>query len=292
MALRLDRLVCQLTNRTRGLNRMLTVGPTIGRSVCLWALVAVSSTAMAVTPSAGPALSVADVNAKVTDLVKPLNSATSKVSFGFKTLKVDDVRTLDFSFTSLFEKKGSQNNLKFRVKNASYAYGDGAKPTVDVDLDFKIDFVKLLGQYLINRYADDIVDWATSFVNDSTQDYGSAATVSAQVLNKKVDAKGDVNFLKVKLGASVDFSKLPASMPASEVELQGLNVVFVMTRGGLALKAKLVMNPAYKGFDPGQDGLKEVIEKLLSDDASIYDELQTYLATIDSLTTWLVESKP
>lgn len=250
------------------------------------ASIVIGSLALAAT------FTVQDVNLKVLELVKPFNTKTTSMNFAFTTLNVDAVRTLDFGFTGSVSKVGAQNEAKLEIKNAQYTYGDGTKPTVDLDVAVSIDLVKALGQDIINQYAKELDGALLDMSKDFIKDYGSAITVSAKTEETRVDAKGDIEFVKLHLNAVMDMAQLPASKPVSDVEFQSLDVVVTAGTTGLNLTAKIVANPLNKGFQPNQNGMKEYVEKLLVDDQKTYDDLGRYLAFFDSAASWLVDLKP
>ena len=238
------------------------------------------------------AFTVQDVNLKVLDLAKPFNNQTTKMEFAFTKLNVDAVRTLDFGFTGLVSKVGSQNEAKLEFKNAQYAYGDGTMPTFDLDLAVSIDLVKALGHDVINQYATELDGALLDMSKDFVKDYGPAITVSAKTEELLKDAVGNVTMMKMHLSAVMDMAQLPAAKPVSDVEFQTLDLVITADANGLNVTAKVVANPLYKGFAAGQDGMKEYVEKLLVDDVKTYDDLGRYLAIFDSAASWLVELKP
>lgn len=246
----------------------------------------------AVAASVVTKFTVQDVNTKVQQLVAPFNNATTKMELAFTKLNIDDKKTLDFGFTGLVSKVGSVNEAKLEFRKAQYAYGDGTKPTVDLDVVMAVDLVKAFGQDMINGLADDLDSMAVDFAKDFAKDYGSAATISAKTVDKVVDAKGNVQKIQIHLNAVIDLQQLPATKELKDVEAQEIDLVVSATTAGLELQGKFVANPKYKGFEQGEDGLKEYVEKLLIDDAKTYDDLNRYLAILDSGAAWLAEMKP
>jgi hypothetical protein len=233
-----------------------------------------------------------DVNLKVSQLTAPFNSGDTKMEFSFTSLNIDAVKTLDFGFKGLVAKKGSVNDAKVEFKKAEYAYGDGAKPTVDLDVRIDFDIVKALGQETVNAIAQGLDQMVIEAAKDFGKDYGSAGSVDAKIVDKIVDTNGNVEAMKMQLSAAIDFTRLPATKPASEVEFQSLDVMVVAEKTGFSLTVKFVANPLYKGFAVDGNGLKEYVELLLKDDAKTYDELRRYLGMLDGIASLLVEMKP
>ena len=248
----------------------------------------VSGTAIA----ASALFSVQDVNTKISQLVLPFNNQTTKLELAFTKLNVDAVKTLDFGFTGFVSKIGAQNEAKVEFKKAEYAYGDGTKPVVNLDVALSLDLVKAFGQDTINEIAKGLDEMVIDLSKDYTKDYGAALTMNAQTAEKIVDAQGNVESMKVVVEASMDMSQLPSTKPVEEVEFQTLRLEVKATKTGFGIQATVVINPLYKGFAQDQDGVKEYIEKLLADDQQTWDDLSRYLAVLDSVATWLVEVKP
>ena len=244
------------------------------------------STAVAVT------VNLQQVNDKVSELAKPYNTATTVVNFVFTSLNIDTEKTLDFGFTGLVSKKGTVNDAKVEFKKAQYTYGDGTKPTVDLDIAVTFDLVKALGQETLNELAKVVEQMANEMATSFVKDYGPAVTVDAKVIDRQVDANGNIQGLSMKLTATSDISKLPAAKPVDQLEFLSIDVEASASTTGIALKVNFVANPLYAGFRKDGDGLKEYIEKLLNDDQGTYDELRRYIGVVDGVAQMLVEMKP
>ncbi len=237
-------------------------------------------------------VSIQDVNLKVSQLTAPFNTVDTVMDFAFTSLNIDAEKTLDFGFTGLVSKTGTLNAAKLEFKKAQYTFGDGLKPTVDLDVRVDFDIVKALGQDTINEFAKELDKMAVEAAAEFGKDYGTAAQVTAKIENKVVDAAGNVEAMTMKLSAVIDFAQLPATKPVNEVEFQSVDIVVVAEKTGLSLTVNFVANPLYKGFEKDGAGLKEYIELLLNDDKQTYDDLQRYLGMLDGMTSWLVEMKP
>lgn len=244
------------------------------------------STAVAVT------VNLQQVNDKVVELAKPYNTATTAVNFVFTSLNVDSEKTLDFGFTGLVLKKGTVNDAKVEFKKAQYTYGDGTKPTVDLDVAVTFDLVKALGQETLNELAKVVENIANEMASEFAKKYGAAVIVDAKVIDRQVDAAGNIQGLTMKMTAVSDLSKLPATKPADQVEFQTIEVEASASTTGITFKVNFVANPTYEGFRKDGDGLKDYVEKLLNDDQPTYDELRRYFAIVDGFAQMLVEMKP
>lgn len=234
-------------------------------------------------------VSLQDVNQKVATLVAPFNNQTTKMDFSFTRLAVDEVRATEFGFKGVFEKTGTNNVVKLEIPTAVYSFGDGQNPTAQLEGSLSFDVVKALGQKMINEFSQELDDVVVDMATDYAGEYGPAAAIEAKVVERKVDANGDVESVKMTMSAKVDLAQLPAAKPVSEVEFKSIELTVSGSRDGFALSATIVLNPEYKRFLSGDDGLKEYIEKLLADDQQAYAELGQFLAILDSVAAWVAE---
>lgn len=237
-------------------------------------------------------LSVPDVNAKVAELVKPFNNATTTLQVAFKTLNFDAIKTLDFEFSGSVAKVGTVNTAKLDFQSVRYQTDAAGNPILSVELNASMDFVKALGQDIINAYANELDVALVDIAKDFTKGYGAALVFKSETKEKIVDAKGDVEALKVILTATLDPAKLPAPQTEEDAEFRSFNVVVTATRTGAHVSGEAVLNPGYRGFQAGQDGMKEYAEKVMADDPATLQLVQYYLAIADSLAEQLVELKP
>jgi hypothetical protein len=235
------------------------------------------------------AISLSDVNQKVATLVAPFNDQKTAMDFSFTRLAVDEVRATEFGFKGYFVKTGTNNEVTLDIPTAEYSFGDGTNPTAKLSLSLKFDVVKALGQKLINEFSEGLEDLVVDSAKGYTEEYGTAATIDAKVSEKKVDANGDVEAVKMSLSAKVDLAQLPAEKPVAETEFKSLDLEISGSRDGFEISATVVLNPEYKRFLVGDDGLKEYVEKLLADDQEAYAELSQFLAILNSVAAWIAE---
>ncbi len=241
--------------------------------------------------AASAVISLDEVNKKVEALIAPLNTDTTVLQFAFTRLAVDKVRATDFGFNAYVLKKGLKNDVELSAPAIEYSYGDGKNPTAKFDLALKFDVVKAFGHETINMFSESIEELALDTAKSFTQQYGAAVSITTNVLDKKTDANGNVSSVKMTLSARFDLSKLPATKPASEVELQSVDIEVLGNQSGFKVSVNAVLNPEYSRFASGNDGLKEYVEKLLSDDQDTYMELGQLLGFLDLLLTSLAEAE-
>jgi len=232
------------------------------------------------------------VNQKVAALTAPYINENTALSLEFTDLNVDAVRALDFGINAFLSKKGTANELVLKLSNAAYHYGDGVKPTVTGDLTLQLDLVKAFGQKTLNDAAQDFEEILKNMSAEYTQKYGAAVTVEAKVLELIKDANGDVESAKIRMGAVIDFSKLPATLTPADVEFQSFQAELGIGKTGVSGRLNLVMNPQNKSFAADQPGLKEMIEQLLNDDQKAFDDINQLIQLLDGFADSIVNQDP
>ncbi|WII72495.1 hypothetical protein QJS83_01255 [Bdellovibrio sp. 22V] len=255
------------------------------RKVAPWVLLA-SSVAVA----AG-VITKEEVNKKVASLTAPYNNASTSMKIEFTDLNVDAVRALDFGINVAITKEGAENKLALQLKDASYHYGDGSAPTVQGRLLMRLDLVKAFGQPTLNDLGAQLEDIAKGAVAEYGKKYGEAVAVDVKMEDVKKDAEGNLLSARLRFNASFDLAKLPADLKPEDVELRSVKAVLAAGRNGISGRLEAVINPQYKGFQSNEPGLKEYIEKLLSDDKDTYEEIGKALSSLDGIAEWLVTQK-
>jgi hypothetical protein len=238
--------------------------------------------------TAATLISKEEVNKKVAAITAPYNVDGSKMELSFTDLNVSELRALDFGIKLLIAKKGTANELLLKVDDTSYHYGNGSTPTVNADISLKLDLLKIFGQDMLNSAAADFEDLAKSMTAEYTQKYGEAVTLEAKMVEVLKDSAGNVTSAKVRLGAVLDMSKLPAGLEVADVEFQSFQTELTVNASGMGGKLTLVMNPLNKSFQSDEPGLKEFIEALLSEDATMYQQLGEFAAMLNNLTDSIV----
>ncbi|KYG70517.1 hypothetical protein AZI85_00800 [Bdellovibrio bacteriovorus] len=233
-----------------------------------------------------------EVNKKVAAIAAAYNNESTKLDVAFTELRVDAVRTLDFALKASAYKKGPANELYLQLNNASYHYGDGSAPRVAGDLAVKFDLVKAFGQSILNEFGGQLEDLVKSLVGDYGQKYGDAITVQVVMDELQKDAEGNIISAKLHLQASVDFQKLPANLKIEDVEFKSLQARLGADRTGLSGSIEVLINPAFKGFNADQPGLKDFIEKLLADDKDTLESVARNMQMVDDIATYLVTHTP
>ncbi|MNK86829.1 hypothetical protein D3C87_1067490 [compost metagenome] len=232
-----------------------------------------------------------EVNQKVAAITAPYNVDGSKMELSFTDLNVSELRALDFGLKLLVAKKGATNELVFKIDDTSYHYGNGSTPTVNADISLKLDLMKIFGQDVLNSAAADFEDLAKSMASEYTKKYGAAVTLDAKMVEVLKDSAGNVTQAKVRLGAAIDFAKLPEGLEVANVEFQSFQSELTINAAGMGGKLTLVMNPLNRSFQSDEPGLKEFIEALLSDDTAMYEQLADFAAMLNGLAESIVNAE-
>src|SRR5690606_28882053 len=116
-------------------------------------------------------------------------------------------------------------------------------------------------------------------------------TVDAKVFDKIMTDNGDLERVSIRLAAKLDLAKLPESKPANEEEVTELVVEFTIGVNGATVDLVAVSNPGYKGFQEDEQGMKEILEKLLALDVKTMKDIHDSFSRIDGLAAELVNNK-
>ncbi|WP_347358856.1 hypothetical protein [Bdellovibrio sp.] len=232
-----------------------------------------------------------EVNKRVSAIVAPYNNQTTAMDIQFTDLLVDDVRALDFGVKATIKKKGPENELALTIENAKYQYGNGTAPMATADLTMQTDLRKAFGQETLDQFGEELDKVAQELAADYIKKYGEAAILDIGMEDVQKDEQGHLKSVSMRMNATIDMSKLPADMKAEDVEVRSVQAVLSISTGGARGQIQVVINPAYKGFDPEQTGMKELIEKLLSDDQETYDGLAKLVESLDGFANWFVNQK-
>lgn len=255
----------------------------------------VAAAALFTTAALAAAVTVTDVNAKVAGLLAQVNDANTKIEASFTKLAVDSVRATQFGASLKAEEVGTRI-VKFGAEG-DYEYvtlATGDEPRFSAKVALEMDFVGAFGQDVVNEIAGDIETMAMDMVKDFTSEYGAAAQAQIAIDNLQRDAQGNIVAARIKFDGVVDFSKLPASKPISDVELKEIHAVIEVSfqgQQGASLEVSGVMNPAYRSFQSDEMGLKELIEGLLADDQDSYQTITQILGFAAAGMEWLANTK-
>lgn len=250
------------------------------------AVLIVSSVAVAAT-----VISKEAVNKNVEFLVAPMLDENTKIDVRFTDLNVDAVRALDFGLEANFYKKGAVNELTLQLANWEYHYGNGSQPTAQGTVSLQSDLVKALGQQFVNELATDLSSFVENAGKSFGEKYGEALALEAKMSELTKDANGNVVSVKVSIKANVDFAKLPQNLKVEDVEFKSFVANISASPKHLTASVQVGLNPANKSFAKDQTGLKEYIDKLLSEDAETYETVQSLIAMLNGFATEFVNTQ-
>lgn len=236
------------------------------------------------------AVSLPELNANLDKLLAPINDGQTVARVIFSNIKTNSERALSLRASALYRKVGSQNTLGIDIKNVSYEYGDGSAPTTYVTADLDLDLTKVIGQETLNEIIPSVEGLIQDVTKSLTEDYGEAVSVVTEISNKEQDGQGNFTAIKGAISFKIDASKLPASKPLSEVPLLAANlIVDVKLAKGTALSVTATSNPAYKGFQKENEGLKEYLDALLNEDAKKVNEIASFISRLNEAAAGIVE---
>lgn len=230
------------------------------------------------------------LNSEVASILAPIQNEATSAQLTFDTLETNTEHALKIALNAHYKKEGSQNTLAINLDNLSYNYGDGSAPKTALKGSVGLDFTKLLSQDEINQIipvASEIIDL---LAQDYTEAYGDAVTVQSDITSTSQDGAGNYTALTALLSVKFDFSQLPEDVSSDEIMFTGIVVSFgIDLKNGATLDAFVVSNPDYIGFQATQEGLKEVLDKLLARDAEIIEWIEERALSVDEFASNLVE---
>ncbi len=225
-----------------------------------------TSVALAATPlKLGDEL--AQLNQAIVSLLTPFQNDTTKGELSFSKLRTGRHHTLKVALKGLYAKLGTRTSLTITADEVSYRYGSGRHPTTTIRGSAAIDLTKIMGIADLNELLANIESIIPQYAQDLTSDFGDAVTVSAKVTDKVFDQDGNYVSLKGSLNMKFDLSKLPADKKLEDVMIKAINAeISLNVETGVVLNMSIVSNPKYKGFNADEQGLKELLDKLLKQD--------------------------
>lgn len=262
----------------------------LGGFMNLKKMMIISSAFIAATAVAAT-LTLEQVNTKLVELVAPFNNQNTQTTLVFTDLLANDERALKFGVNFNYAKQGSKNKVVIAIDEIRYDYGNGVNPLAQGSVSIQTDLIKAFGLEAVNGIGEALDEIATEFAKDIGKEYGDALIVEAKTSNLVKDQAGNIVSISIELSASMDFSKLPQTKPLSEVEFRNLKIVANLNKHGVAAKAAVLLNPAYKGFNRDQAGMKEYIQLLVSQDQKTYEQLRMFVQIADMFVTKIVEKE-
>jgi hypothetical protein len=247
---------------------------------------------VATTAFAGPTLveAITQLNNTVEKILLPYQDAQTQARIEFKNIQTDTVRALQAKLNAFFFKTGPGNTLTLKIDDLSYDYGNGQTPTTNLEGSFALDITKVLPQSDLNDLIENLEATIKDLTADYIKDYGNAVTITANVTDKTKNANGDYVTVKADLTVAIDLAQLPADKKAEDIPLTFANAKLELdVNKGIFVKAQVVSNPTYKGFQQGELGLKEALDLLLAQDPATMQQIQDLVKQINDIATDLVK---
>lgn len=242
------------------------------------------STALAIPALAG----VTDLNSAVKTILAAFNNPVTMAQLTFDDVQVNAERALSLKAHGAYRKMGTANVLGLNINEISYNYGDGTAPLSVVDGSVDLDLLKIIPQTQINEMAPMINEILADLARNLGKDYGDALAVEAKVLEKNVNEKGDLTSIKARIAVKFDLAKLPANKPADDEEITEGSLEFTLGIHGAAINVRAISNPLYKGFRKDEDGLKEILQKLLALDRETIEKIASAAKSLDDSAATIV----
>ncbi len=250
------------------------------------------SLALVLALAAIPAFAGVDaLNEAVKGLLAPFNNPVTIADLKFDNVEINSERALSVKAGGIYRKVGKENVLEVKVDEVSYNYGDGTAPLTTAKGSIGVNLLKFVSQKDINELAPAMEDIVADFAKSVGKGYGDALEVEAKVLDKKTTEAGDLESITIRLAGKLDLTKLPADKPANDEVITSGAIELTVGVNGAAVNLWAVSNPGYKGFQGDQQGLKEMLEKLLALDEESLKDLQMFFSGLDGFAEKLVDMK-
>ncbi len=238
---------------------------------------------------AGIVSPVMELNAEIAKILAPFQNEKTEAFLAFDTVETDAVRALNVKLAAKYKKIGSANQFDLQITDLSYQYGNGTTPTTNFAGSLKVDLTKFVSQEDLNGLIPGIEEILVDAAKSFTQEYGEAVTVVVSIPEKKQDEAGNYIGIVGNLQFSVDLTKLPEGKLAEDIPVLNGNLALQLrVTEGATFSATIISNPAYKGFRQDNEGLKEILDKLLAKDANTLDQFRSLFAQLEELAKQIV----
>ena len=233
------------------------------------------------------------LNETVAKLLAPYQNPTTSAGLIFNKIETDAKHALAVDVSGLFTKDGSQNRLRIQLDQLAYDYSSGVAPRVSLRGSVGLDLTKFYARADLNAMVDDLQNTVDGLKDNFAAEYGDAVTVLAQITQKTKDADGNYEHVEGQISFDLDVAKLPVDKKAEDVIATAGRLQFsVDATAGFTLSADVGINPRYRGFADDQAGLKDLLDKLLTQDSDTMDQLSQYIEMIDGYAADIVEYVP
>lgn len=225
---------------------------------------------------AAVSLTTDNLNSAMIETLARFQSKDSKIGVEFSEIKTSAKSIEKLKLKGWLWRNGSHNLFDLKLNNFDYEYKKGKKPTLAFNGELNLDLIKALGLDEVNEIAESLEEMVQTYSEEYLEKYGSAATVSSEIINYSKDAKGNYESLTAVFTLDLDYKNLPADVKIEDVELQKAEVTISLTTKSAAVHGSVVFNPKFLGFADQASGLKIELEKLSERDDLIVRDIQVF----------------
>lgn len=227
-----------------------------------------------------------ELNARILEILTPYNNQTTTAQLVFSDIETNSERALKLALSGVLRKVGSVHTVALTVNHLSYDYGTGAAPTTQFNGGLEVDLTKFLPQSELNDLIPETEKWIEHYAKNLLAEYGESATIKTQITDKQQNANGDYVAISGHINFEIDLNKLPSNKKLQNVEFLSAQVSFHLNLNqGISLDLTVISNPRSQYFQHDQDGLKEYLEKLLSNDAAMNESISSSAKALDAFLT-------
>ncbi|MEI7974157.1 MAG: hypothetical protein WCH11_07305, partial [Bdellovibrio sp.] len=99
-----------------------------------------------------------------------------------------------------------------------------------------------------------------------------------------------VQSLKLKIFAAVDLAQIKDPAVLAEERMESVEITFNLNKQMTSAQIKAVLNPKASGFQKNQEGLKELLDKVMGQDPEVLSFAQSLAGSLDKLAIFLTEN--
>ena len=232
---------------------------------------------------------VIELNNEIAKILAPFQNEKTVANVVFQDIQTNDVRALSVVLGSQYKKIGSVNQFDLVISNLSYQYGDGTQPTTNFDGALAVDLTKFVSQDDLNGIIPGVEEILIDTAKNFTQEFGDAVQVTVNISEKNQDEAGNYVGIKGTIQFTVDLTKLPEGKLAQDVPvLSGNASIQLKVKEGVSISGTIVSNPAYYRFQNDNEGLKEILDKLLAKDAATLEQVKSLFEQIEEFAKQIV----
>lgn len=238
-------------------------------------------------------IDVGKLNSQFKNLLAPFQNQNTIADVTFNDLNLSDDRVDKVGLSAQYYKKGSTNTLNLKLDNLQYDYNNGISPKTFIAGSLGIDLTKLLPQEEINEIVPGVVEYIDELLEmSSDEDYGDALDFNGAVTSATKDSSGNYTGFSALFAANIDLNKLPQSTPVEEVAIKGAALsVSLNVKEGIHFHGYFISNPDYKSFKEDEEGLTELLQKLVANDPEEMQQIFQVFVMVDAFVTAMLEDE-